>query len=461
MDQLDHNLLAAWWRVWGRLERDAGEARRRWARTHGVSALSLRRGGDGTPTYARPPRAWCLALRASDTRIDAKYGYGTKWRPLAPGSAGGDESRGLTAGQASSVVHPRQSRGLMGAEATGRHLVMLGPEDVRAWCAPVRVAWPGVPLDVAAARLGRHREVVRKWLPKPGGVGPGGGGVIGRDADGGYGVPRQVRRRRGMALGVDATRAIELGEDYVQPGNVWGVRYERGQEWGRHSGGAVPVVWTRRAVDPQHRRGDRPHGWWGSLWETLAERWPMEAGVSLDRVARWRRRPGGPAVRSEECLVSSGVGVSGTTEDSCFAGGPQGPACGEAADGSRSGFRDSRGDLQFRGWAWVCEGVDGQGCVRGAGHTATTVVCPLPRWTLAAALADDPRVAAGLDIGGGERWWPTRSVHPAETAAGGMRFACERCWGVRRQTTDARGWNDVVSYITGGVLMGREVERVG
>lgn len=365
---------------------------------------------------------------------------------------------------------PGWKPGLRGADdGTGRHLVMLGPEDVRAWCAPVRVAWPGVPLDVAAARLGRHREVVRKWLPKPGGVGPGGGGVIGRDADGGYGVPRQVRRRRGMALGVDATRSIELGEDYVEAGCVWGVRYERGQEWGRHSGGAVPVVWTRRAVDPQHQRGDRPHGWWGSLWETLAERWPMEAGVSLDRVARWRVRPAAGG-RDEEGDVMNG----GAAEDVCFAGGPQGPASdglaagevadddgrGEAASASRSDLRVSRGDPQFRGWAWVCEGIDGRGCVRGAGHTATTVVCPLPRWTLAAALADDPRVAAGLDIGGGERWWPTRAVHPAEKAAGGMRFACERCWGVRRQTTDARGWNDVVSYLTGGLLMGREVERV-
>ena len=58
MDQLDHNLLEAWHRVFERCKRDPAEARRRYERTL-----------PGT-TLDRPVRAWTVAVRSSDTRIN-------------------------------------------------------------------------------------------------------------------------------------------------------------------------------------------------------------------------------------------------------------------------------------------------------------------------------------------------------------------------------------------------------
>ena len=59
MDELDHNHLMAWQRVFERCRRDPAEARRRYLRT-AVGGV-----------YDRPVRAWCVALRASDSRLKA------------------------------------------------------------------------------------------------------------------------------------------------------------------------------------------------------------------------------------------------------------------------------------------------------------------------------------------------------------------------------------------------------
>lgn len=56
MDDLDRALLDAWHRVLPRLQAEPAERLRRLARRR-------------RPALMRPPRAWCLALRASDTRL--------------------------------------------------------------------------------------------------------------------------------------------------------------------------------------------------------------------------------------------------------------------------------------------------------------------------------------------------------------------------------------------------------
>lgn len=57
MNDLDTAILAAWSEILPRLRRDATELARRLARR-------------SRPTLTRPPRAWCIALRAGDTRIN-------------------------------------------------------------------------------------------------------------------------------------------------------------------------------------------------------------------------------------------------------------------------------------------------------------------------------------------------------------------------------------------------------
>ena len=56
MDELDRNLMEAWGEVTAKLRGDRGLARKRWRRSKGR-------------TLQRPPRAWCMAVRASDTRL--------------------------------------------------------------------------------------------------------------------------------------------------------------------------------------------------------------------------------------------------------------------------------------------------------------------------------------------------------------------------------------------------------
>ena len=57
MDEIVHLLATAGRRVRPQLLRDPAELRRRLARRD-------------TPLLTRPPRAWCLCIRANDTRID-------------------------------------------------------------------------------------------------------------------------------------------------------------------------------------------------------------------------------------------------------------------------------------------------------------------------------------------------------------------------------------------------------
>ena len=62
MDELDHNLLMAWQRVWDKCKVNPAEARRRWRRSRPGTVLD------------RPHRAFCVAIRASDTRLNETEG---------------------------------------------------------------------------------------------------------------------------------------------------------------------------------------------------------------------------------------------------------------------------------------------------------------------------------------------------------------------------------------------------
>ena len=135
MDDLDRALIEAYARVWAWCVADPAEARRRW--------LAAQR----SVTWRRPGRGWCLGIRAGDTRISSAYGL-VKYERLA-------REVGKAPGSGACDIQ----------EDDATHVVGLGVEDVLEWCGPVRIPWPGVPIEEAAARLGRHVETVRRWLP--------------------------------------------------------------------------------------------------------------------------------------------------------------------------------------------------------------------------------------------------------------------------------------------------------
>ena len=220
MDVLDHNLLMAWNRVFERCRSDPREARRRFDR---VAAGR---------TFDRPNRAWCVAVRASDTRID----------------------------RACCVPDP----GAVCAQLA--HEIVLGGGSLRELGGPVELAYPGVPIDVAADRLGKDKEALRRWLP----VRPG--------------RTRAARAEAGRLGGLDDRLLwTEFPPTAEHP---LGVRFEPQRSLGRNSGMETPVVWADGVLDPGANRGRPPSAWWGQTWKTLAEHIPPAFAQTLTREPR-------------------------------------------------------------------------------------------------------------------------------------------------------------------------------
>ncbi|XAM01168.1 hypothetical protein OT109_07225 [Phycisphaeraceae bacterium D3-23] len=380
MDDMDRNLIVAWDKVVARCEADPAEARRRWRRT---SAGAM---------FDRPPRAWCLAVRASDSRL------------------GGIEG---------AVDEPEKARRALA------HRVVLDGSVLRELGGPVWIRWPGVRLTEASAMLGIHREVLRKWLPvRPGRT---------RGARSAFAAERSVDGRVAWVEADPGTSKGSAGSEGSSSA-VLHVRYEPATVFGGR-GMAVPVVWSDGPLDPGFDRGAPPHPVWGSLWQGLADRIDADFEQVVERVPVTRRYGAGE---------------------------------------------------RFRGWQWVCpgrrvRGTDGAVRHTGCGRLAKKLVAPLPVWTVPRALGEEtalevsgrrakPALASagseGTDPGavghGGfalsGAWWPG----VVDRLAGMRSLACEQCWGVRwLSPADSTGWNEVVSYLTGGLLYGHEVDRPG
>ncbi len=221
MDDLDVNLLNAWDRVWERCKRDPVEARRRYRRTRGVM-------------LNKPPRAWCLTLRSSDTR-------------LHPGNVDFDSKQACI---------DRKT-----------HEVTLCGEAIRQLCAPVSIDWPGLKLKDAAKKLGKTVDAVRHWMP----VRPG--------------------RARGKH-----SKCPPRWKEITAPSKPLSVRYEPPGYY-RHGGGDVAVVWTRSPIDPGGPMGRCPHAIWGSMWQYIHENLPADYVLTVRREPRFKPYGGGERFR--------------------------------------------------------------------------------------------------------------------------------------------------------------------
>src|SRR3954470_4949648 len=115
MESIAELILEAWERVYPKLLADPIERARRIARRR-LAVLN------------RPPRAWCLAIRASDTRLPG-------WADCRPGHA-------------LRLNHPDHPY------RYDEHEVTLTARALRELCRPVRIAPPGEPLTDVAAKLG-------------------------------------------------------------------------------------------------------------------------------------------------------------------------------------------------------------------------------------------------------------------------------------------------------------------
>src|SRR4051812_10072963 len=115
MDDVELAILDAWRRGHPRLLRDPQELARRLARR-------------GRAVLQRPPRAWCLAIRAADTRLN----------------------------QATAAIVPAHAADPHSAEHPGQlldHSVTLTAYTLRKLCKPVTIDWPGEVWDDVARKF--------------------------------------------------------------------------------------------------------------------------------------------------------------------------------------------------------------------------------------------------------------------------------------------------------------------
>jgi hypothetical protein len=364
MDDVELAITATWARLGPDIKADAKEFTRRLARRHKT-------------LFGRPPRAWCLAVRASDTRMGNEY----------------------------AVTSGRSER--------ERHFVTLDAASVKALCWPVRIEPPGETL----------REVAKK-------------------------------------LGV-STRGLTV----ARLKEVFRVRYVRGLGgwWGK----PVPVLYTDRLLDPAMQTFAAPDRLWSWTATYLPTRVSRKFKQTIERVAAYV-----PAVSR---------GVHGEAHVYPSRALPPPPVADEMAaykwkDGVYLGYdwrtrgakenyerherhkameRASRkrrrmeepppsqagGSIQFRGWTWLCP---------QCGRRAKTLLLPLPPINL---LTESSHFNRGM------------AFHVSERSLGrfgppAKQFACGRCHRVRHVSpAEPSAWNHFVTYLSGGLLFGHEVEK--
>src|SRR5687767_13819797 len=108
----------------------------------------------GTATLQRPPRAWCLAVRAGDTRITAWDAVVVPGHALDDPSTGSGPSAGSpSAGSGPSAGSPSAGSGPSAGPSAG-HTVTLDARLVGRLCEPVRIERPGQGYREVARLLG-------------------------------------------------------------------------------------------------------------------------------------------------------------------------------------------------------------------------------------------------------------------------------------------------------------------
>lgn len=226
---------------------------------------------------------------------------------------------------------------------------------------------------------------------------------------------------------------------------VFQVSYCYARAAGRPGGKKVPFVWAPSPLDPMAVLGRAPHPAWGTLWQHMAEDVPVEHAWSLLREPHFVQRRG----PYEDFLGWRWVcpGRIWPIPDGVT---PVEPAPQEQIQplhpihGGGTLFADLA-DVETphmitihdqRYWHVPC------------GRAVKIVYLPMPPWTVPDALGLWDLLA--------EHGIPPPPDHRREP------FACAHCWGLRTGSLlGSHGWNRFISYISGGLLYGHEVPRVG
>jgi DNA-binding NarL/FixJ family response regulator len=179
-----------------------------------------------------------------------------------------------------------------------------------------------------------------------------------------------------------------------------------GARWGPHP---VPLIHSWQTLDPSGRNLARPEQLWGSMWEWLPDMIPDDFRQDIVR------RP----------MFRAGIfGRGGGDPDHVY-----------------------KDEMEFWGWKWVCPACK---------KTVNKIYYPVAPQTLFDYLGYDPGRATHCRRQS-KKYLPY-DVHDVPTPPG--TFACGACHGVVSTTrTKPSAWNEVVSWLSRGMLYGHEVEK--
>jgi DNA-binding CsgD family transcriptional regulator len=390
MDDIHDAIANAWRNVHPKLLANPSELARRLAR-HESSLLTS------------PPRAWCLAVRASDRRLDGH----TFNHPHPPTSAAA----------LATVTHPIEQ-------------VVLTSELLRRVCAPVQLASPGEPLADVAQKLGM-------------------------------------------------TPCNLLGARLAGRFNTHHVPALNGH-WGKPH----PILYTRDPLDPGARQLRGPDPAWSTTSPFAFRRIPSRIRQTLTRVPLFVPRgpdyrdktnlhPEHPDVdflapsrkrRSQKLPPPEPDPVSYKWKDGVFLGydwrNPLAKigyerhqrrlamhrAAAKARRQRNPKPSKSAGSLLFHGWRWLCP---------HCGRAVNVLFLPLKRrHLLPGPIPMLPRAIKPAPVRCAQSPASTRQ-YPRVRG-----FACEKCHRIKRTSRcDPNAWNEIITYLSAGLLYGREVPR--
>ena len=396
-DEITDILLAAWRRVRETLRGNPEEVRRR-----------LRRGRE--KWTKRPPRAWCLAVRASDTRITPMTVV------CVPEEA----------------AYPRECVAGEMRTAYQRHAVTLDVELLRELCAPVRIHEWGESQEAVAARVGRSKQ-----------------GLAASRATGRLTTRFDMRggdRRR--------PRPIICAEGWLDPSThfcaaadpVWGwtgkiASWRVPEDLPAQEVERVPIYMDRTSryadksglhpehplVDPPERKRGTPHKLAPPPPDHVWYKWKGDEYIGYD----WRSAETNPLIRENYERYQR---KRAKQRESAKVRRRENPPA------SRAG-----GSIEFRGWMWLCP---------ACGKRKKTLYYPLPPVNVIrgyGCYVIDEVIDAAL---AGE---PTLG-EPLRASLAGL--ACKQCHHVGSPgRVRKEAWGEAVTYLSGGLLYGYEVPR--
>jgi hypothetical protein len=385
--EVEDLILEAWERVRPKLESDPVELAKRLKRIHGAS-------------LSRPPRPWCLCVRACDRRIDTWLGFESATR-----------------------------------DGPGKHEVMLDAPLVRRLCAPITVP-SRVSARELAEMLGRCPEDLYPTRSK---------GKFAVDhvagLGGNWGKP--------MPLLSCKEELDPSASGFEMPDRVWGdsavysdrrMRDEFEQVVER-----VPVYLDRNRryrrdkseLHPEHP--DVDGGTRKQVRYTLPPvlpdpvwyKWKGDEYIGYD----WRMAEKNPIFRENYERHERRKARDREYEKRRRREGKLRPS-----KQYRSPY--GGGSLMFRGWRWRCPGCEA---------LVKTLYLPMAFYNALDGLMGDAierEVVANLP------------AVPVKRYGRGGGFACKDCYHVRNFSRDNHNfWNAVVGYLTGGLMYGYEVEK--